>query len=154
MRQHSGQFLLMRSDRFPVHYQSSSTLLPLPLLLLPQLLPTYDMTISFLVLTAAASAADAALAYVKPDTRHSSKAHNSHCLPPYVQAPGKLCATPYGVDIVGITEFILLVGAFVGGAVARQRKQEMEKLNDQLRTINISLRQQARSGTVYAPGTH
>lgn len=68
------------------------------------------------------------------------------------QGAGKLCATPFGVDIVGITEFILLVGAFVGGAVARQRKQEMEKLNDQLRTINISLRQQARSGTVYAPG--
>ncbi|MEW5305546.1 MAG: hypothetical protein WDW36_008079 [Sanguina aurantia] len=65
-------------------------------------------------------------------------------------APGKLCATPYGVDIVGITEFILLVGAFVGGAVARQRKQEMAKLNDQLRTINISLRQQADRLT-YAP---
>lgn len=83
---------------------------------------------------------------------HALTPATNTALPPCVQAPGKLCATPYGVDIVGITEFILLVGAFVGGAVARQRKQEMEKLNDQLRTINISLRQQARSGTVYAPG--
>ena len=29
---------------------------------------------------------------------------------------GKLCATPFGVDIVGITEFIALIGALVGGA--------------------------------------
>jgi hypothetical protein len=65
---------------------------------------------------------------------------------------GKLCATPYGIDIVGITEFIALVGALVGGITARQRKAELERLNEQLRKINISLRQQARAGTVYAPG--
>ena len=28
---------------------------------------------------------------------------------------GKLCATPFGVDIVGITEFVALIGALVGG---------------------------------------
>lgn len=28
----------------------------------------------------------------------------------------KLCATPFGVDVVGITEFIALTGALVGGA--------------------------------------
>jgi len=33
-----------------------------------------------------------------------------------------------------------------------QRKNEVEKLNEQLRKINVSLRQQARSGTIYAPG--
>lgn len=65
---------------------------------------------------------------------------------------GKLCATPFGVDIVGITEFIALVGALVGGITARQRKLELERLNEQLRKINLSLRQQARAGTVYAPG--
>ncbi len=65
---------------------------------------------------------------------------------------GKLCATPFGIDIVGITEFIALVGALVGGITARQRKAEMERLNEQLRKINMSLRQQARAGTVYAPG--
>jgi len=65
---------------------------------------------------------------------------------------GKLCATPFGVDIVGITEFVALVGALVGGITARQRKEELERLNEQLRKINLSLRQQARAGTVYAPG--
>jgi hypothetical protein len=61
---------------------------------------------------------------------------------------GKLCATPFGIDIVGITEAI----ALVGGVSARQRKVEVERLNEQLRKINITLRQQARAGTVYAPG--
>jgi len=67
-------------------------------------------------------------------------------------AVGKLCATPFGIDIVGITEFVALVGALVGGITARQRKAELERLNEQLRKINMSLRQQARAGTVYAPG--
>lgn len=65
---------------------------------------------------------------------------------------GKLCATPFGIDIVGITELVALVGALVGGITARQRKAELERLNEQLRKINLSLRQQARAGTVYAPG--
>lgn len=38
------------------------------------------------------------------------------------------------------------------GFSARSRKREVEVLNEQLRKINMSLRQQARSGTVYAPG--
>lgn len=62
------------------------------------------------------------------------------------------CATPFGVDVVGITEAIALIGALVGGLVARQRKKEAERLNEQLRKINMQLRQQARAGTVYAPG--
>lgn len=40
----------------------------------------------------------------------------------------------------------------MGGITARQRKEELERLNEQLRKINLSLRQQARAGTVYAPG--
>ena len=31
---------------------------------------------------------------------------------------GKLCATPFGVDVVGITELIALTGALVGGGSA------------------------------------
>jgi tetratricopeptide (TPR) repeat protein len=65
---------------------------------------------------------------------------------------GLLCATPFGVDIVGITEAVALVGALVGGVSARQRKDELEEVNGKLRQINLNLRQQARSGTVYAPG--
>lgn len=64
----------------------------------------------------------------------------------------KLCATPFGIDVVGITELVALTGALVGGFSARARKAEVERLNDQLRKINLSLRQQARAGTVYAPG--
>lgn len=62
------------------------------------------------------------------------------------------CATPFGIDVVGITELIAISGALVGGLVARQRKQETERLNEQLRRINMQLRQQARAGTLYAPG--
>lgn len=81
---------------------------------------------------------------------------------------GKLCATPFGIDVVGITEAVALTGALVGGRscmcgtvsthqqhigyAARQRKQELERLNEQLRKINLQLRQQARAGTLYAPG--
>ena len=32
------------------------------------------------------------------------------------QSADQLCATPFGVDVVGITEFIALTGALVGGA--------------------------------------
>jgi hypothetical protein len=38
------------------------------------------------------------------------------------------------------------------GISARQRKDELERLNEQLRKINMGLRQQARAGTIYAPG--
>mmetsp|Transcript_23626 Transcript_23626/g.61377 ORF Transcript_23626/g.61377 Transcript_23626/m.61377 type:complete len:374 (-) Transcript_23626:339-1460(-) len=63
-----------------------------------------------------------------------------------------LCSTPFGVDVVGITEFIALLGAITGGITSRQRKGEVERLNNQLRAINNQLRQQARAGTAYAPG--
>lgn len=53
---------------------------------------------------------------------------------------------------MGITEAILLLGALAGGISARQRKEELERLNEQLRKINLQLRQQARAGTIYAPG--
>lgn len=63
----------------------------------------------------------------------------------------RLCRTPFGVDVVGLTETIALIGATVGGLVARRRKKDVEKLNDKLRSVNLSLRQQARAGTLYAP---
>lgn len=51
-----------------------------------------------------------------------------------------------------LSEAIALIGALVGGITARKRKEEVEKLNDQLRSINTQLRMQARAGTMYAPG--
>ena len=78
----------------------------------------------------------------------------AHLIRPLICAarPRCRCATPFGVDVVGITELIALVGALVGGIAARQRKLEAERLNEQLRKINMQLRQQARAGTIYAPG--
>lgn len=42
------------------------------------------------------------------------------------QAQVGLCATPFGVDVVGITETVALVGAVVSGVSARRRKNEVE----------------------------
>merc|ERR1712147_6104 len=61
-------------------------------------------------------------------------------------------STPYGIDIVGITEGAALAGALVGGLSARNKKAEVEALNERLRSINVQLRAQARAGTTYAPG--
>ena len=36
------------------------------------------------------------------------------------QREGQLCATPFGVDVVGITEFVALTGALVGGGLSQQ----------------------------------
>ncbi|KAK4478496.1 hypothetical protein RD792_013973 [Penstemon davidsonii] len=46
--------------------------------------------------------------------------------------------------------FVALIGATVGGLLARQRKGEMQKLNEQLRQINAALRRQAKIES-YAP---
>ena len=43
-------------------------------------------------------------------------------------------------------------GRMHAGVIARQRKNEVEELNERLRKINLSLRQQARVSTMYAPG--
>ncbi|ERM94657.1 hypothetical protein AMTR_s00011p00209680 [Amborella trichopoda] len=45
---------------------------------------------------------------------------------------------------------IALIGATVGGLLARQRRGELERLNDQLRQINAALRRQAKIES-YAP---
>lgn len=46
--------------------------------------------------------------------------------------------------------FVALVGATVGGLLARQRKEELQRLNEQLRQINTALRRQAKIES-YAP---
>ncbi|KAL4584437.1 hypothetical protein LXL04_009038 [Taraxacum kok-saghyz] len=45
---------------------------------------------------------------------------------------------------------VALIGATVGGLVARQRKAELERLNEQLRQINTALKRQAKIES-YAP---
>ncbi|KAK4487506.1 hypothetical protein RD792_005850 [Penstemon davidsonii] len=46
--------------------------------------------------------------------------------------------------------FVALIGATVGGLLARQRKGELQRLNEQLRQINAALRRQAKIES-YAP---
>ncbi|XVF25249.1 hypothetical protein REPUB_Repub13aG0197000 [Reevesia pubescens] len=46
--------------------------------------------------------------------------------------------------------FVALIGATVGGLLARQRKGELQQLNEQLRQINAALRRQAKIES-YAP---
>ncbi|GBG63724.1 hypothetical protein CBR_g39266 [Chara braunii] len=54
------------------------------------------------------------------------------------------------IAVACIVEAVALIGAAVGGWVARQRKAELERINAQLRQINLNLRKQARVET-YAP---
>nr|KJB23524.1 hypothetical protein B456_004G102400 [Gossypium raimondii] len=46
--------------------------------------------------------------------------------------------------------FVALIGATVGGLLARQRKGELQRVNEQLRQINVALRRQAKLES-YAP---
>lgn len=66
-----------------------------------------------------------------------------------------LCITPFGIDFVGITETVALVGAIGAGLTSNARKAEIAELNEKLRTINVTLRQQIRNPgamTVYPDG--
>lgn len=46
--------------------------------------------------------------------------------------------------------FVALIGATVGGLLARQRRGELQRVNEQLRQINAALRRQAKIES-YAP---
>lgn len=65
-------------------------------------------------------------------------------------------ASPEVMYAIFAIEAIALIGAAVGGTLARQRKEELERLNAQLRKINEYLRSKAMiesyaPGLVYAP---
>ncbi|KAG0554067.1 hypothetical protein KC19_12G059800 [Ceratodon purpureus] len=49
-----------------------------------------------------------------------------------------------------VAEAVALIGAIVGGVIARRRRDELYNINTQLRQINLSLRKQARVES-YAP---
>ncbi|GAQ86654.1 flourescent in blue light protein [Klebsormidium nitens] len=55
------------------------------------------------------------------------------------------------VLVASVLEAVALIGAVVGGVSARNRKEETDRLNQQLRQINLQLRRQARVES-YAPG--
>ena len=51
-----------------------------------------------------------------------------------------LCVTPFGVDIVGISQTVALVGAIGAGLTSNARKAEIAELNEKLRAVNSTLR--------------
>ncbi|KAI3912368.1 hypothetical protein MKX01_038430 [Papaver californicum] len=66
------------------------------------------------------------------------------------QALAETCETDRSLFEMPLLLTVALVGAIVGGLLARQRKGELKKLNDQLRQINAALRKQAKIES-YAP---
>ncbi|KAK3006015.1 hypothetical protein RJ639_016097 [Escallonia herrerae] len=60
------------------------------------------------------------------------------------------CEADKSVFNMPLLLFVAIVGATVGGLLARQRKGELKRLNEQLRQINAALRRQAKIES-YAP---
>ncbi|XP_043706067.1 protein FLUORESCENT IN BLUE LIGHT, chloroplastic isoform X2 [Telopea speciosissima] len=66
------------------------------------------------------------------------------------EALAETCETENSVFNMPLLLSVALVGATVGGLLARQRKGELKRVNDQLRQINAALRRQAKIES-YAP---
>ncbi|KAL0743684.1 hypothetical protein Bca4012_085197 [Brassica carinata] len=69
----------------------------------------------------------------------------------------EVCEPENSMFSMPILSLVALVGATVGGLLARQRRGELQRLNEQLRQINAALRRQAKiesyaPGLTYAPG--
>ncbi|XP_062193436.1 protein FLUORESCENT IN BLUE LIGHT, chloroplastic-like isoform X3 [Phragmites australis] len=71
-----------------------------------------------------------------------------YVLPPSCLAES--CEQEYSLPNMPLLFAIAMVGATVGGLLARQRRGELTRLNDQLRQINAALRRQAKIES-YAP---
>ncbi|KAF8388700.1 hypothetical protein HHK36_025380 [Tetracentron sinense] len=67
-----------------------------------------------------------------------------------LEALAETCEADNSVFNMPLLLFVALIGATVGGLLARQRKGELKRMNDQLRQINAALRRQAKIES-YAP---
>ncbi|KAM3356005.1 protein FLUORESCENT IN BLUE LIGHT, chloroplastic [Capsicum galapagoense] len=67
-----------------------------------------------------------------------------------LDALAQTCEPETSVFNMPLLLLVALIGATVGGLVARQRKAELQRLNEQLRQINTALRRQAKIES-YAP---
>ena len=65
-----------------------------------------------------------------------------------------LCVTPFGVDVVGITQTVALVGAIGAGLTSNARKAEIAELNEKLRLVNSTLRAQIRQPVAAPSGVY
>ncbi|KAM0923161.1 hypothetical protein ACQ4PT_005718 [Festuca glaucescens] len=73
-----------------------------------------------------------------------------------LEASAETCQPANSFADMPIFISVALIGAAVGGLLARQRKEELKRLNNQLRQINTALRRQAQiesfaPGLTYAP---
>ncbi|VAI54945.1 unnamed protein product [Triticum turgidum subsp. durum] len=73
-----------------------------------------------------------------------------------LEASAETCQPTSSFANMPIFIAVALIGAAVGGLLARQRKDELKRLNNQLRQINTALRRQAQiesfaPGLTYAP---
>ncbi|EFH61272.1 hypothetical protein ARALYDRAFT_478824 [Arabidopsis lyrata subsp. lyrata] len=69
---------------------------------------------------------------------------------PFEALAAEICEPESSMFSMPILLLVALIGATVGGLVARQRKGELQRLNEQLRQINAALRRQAKIES-YAP---
>ncbi|KAJ8774055.1 hypothetical protein K2173_009486 [Erythroxylum novogranatense] len=67
-----------------------------------------------------------------------------------LQALAETCEADNSFFNMPLLLFVALIGATVGGLLARQRRGELQRLNEQLRQINAALRRQAKIES-YAP---
>ncbi|XVE51831.1 hypothetical protein DITRI_Ditri02bG0072500 [Diplodiscus trichospermus] len=66
------------------------------------------------------------------------------------EALAETCEADNSFFNMSLLLFVALVGATVGGSLARQRRGELQRVNEQLRQINAALRRQAKIES-YAP---
>ncbi|KAK8350696.1 hypothetical protein V6Z12_A06G225600 [Gossypium hirsutum] len=66
------------------------------------------------------------------------------------KAVAEACEVDNSIFNMPLLLFVALIGATVGGLLARQRKGELRRLNEQLRQINAALKRQAKIES-YAP---
>ncbi|KAK4780976.1 hypothetical protein SAY87_017082 [Trapa incisa] len=89
----------------------------------------------------------------KLDFRCSGKvliAYNALILAAPFQALAETCEAEGSALNMRLLLLVALIGATVGGLLARQRKGDLQKVNEQLRQINAALRKQAKMET-YSP---
>ncbi|TXG68255.1 hypothetical protein EZV62_003190 [Acer yangbiense] len=75
---------------------------------------------------------------------------NAFMLTTPLKALAETCEADNSLFNMPLLLFVALIGATVGGLVARQRKGELQRVNEQLRQINAALRRQAKIES-YAP---
>ncbi|XWS16135.1 hypothetical protein CRYUN_Cryun34aG0059500 [Craigia yunnanensis] len=66
------------------------------------------------------------------------------------KALAETCEADNSIYNMPLLLFVALIGATVGGLLARQKKGELQRVNEQLRQINAALRRQAKIES-YAP---